>query len=232
MTQSPEIFKHEEKIESIAPVHQRNVREILGEYWRLPSCQVLIESSYDLGTNPLFDNRADEMVIYDPRVSIHNVPRKPDRVVGLKKTRVFASLFDTSTLGDNIRSTPFSESEDPLLFPFLVLEAKREKSTEGFEEIQTQTAFPIRELLQLQEGIRASASQQTPSAAPLVWFIANRGDSWRVYGCYITDEDPKSYVSIPVLTLPSNRCTRSTPIIWFLRCCQNLSHLRICTTKL
>lgn len=150
--------------------------------------------------NPLFDNRAEEMVMYNPLVSLHDVPRKPDRVIGLKKTRAFANLLEASNLSDDIKSTPFVESQDPLLFPFLVLEAKREKSSDGFEEIQTQTAFPIWELLQLQEGISANVPQETHSNAPLVWFIANRGDNWRVYCCYITDEDPKSYVSFPALT--------------------------------
>ncbi|KAF2095704.1 hypothetical protein NA57DRAFT_79416 [Rhizodiscina lignyota] len=150
------------------------------------------DTSYDLGMNPLFDNRAEEMVMYDPLVSQHDVPRRPDRVVGLKKTRAFANLLDASSSSD-IRSTPFVESQDPLLFPFLVLEAKREKSSEGFEEIQTQTAFPIRELLSLQENIRVTSSQETHSTAPLVWFIASKGDNWRVYSCYTTDESPNSY---------------------------------------
>jgi hypothetical protein len=194
------VFKREEKVEYIVPVPQSNVPEIRSQS-RVPfSCHILIESSYDLGTNPLFDSRAEEMIIYDPLVSAHDVPRKPDRVVGLKKTCAFANLIETSTLSTDLRSTPFAESQDPLLFPFLVLEAKREKTSDGFEEIQTQTAFPIWELLQLQEGMRANTSQGAYSTAPLVWFVANRGDNWRVYGCYITDEEPKSYVSVPVLT--------------------------------
>ena len=206
-TQPPAIFKREEKVECIALVLQNNAQEILSGYKMPSSYHILIGSSYDLGMNPLFDNRAEEMVIFDPLLSIHDVPKKPDRVVGLKKTRAFTNLLDTSALTDDIRSTPFVESQDPLLFPFLVLEAKREKHSDGFEEIQTQTAFPILELLQLQEGIKPNVSQEVNSIAPFVWFIANRGDNWRVYSCYVNEEDPKSYVGVPALTQPwSKHC--------------------------
>jgi hypothetical protein len=61
------------------------------------------------------------------------------------------SLVDDerSSVGETIRTSPFKEGVEPLLFPFLVLEAKSEKSSNGFEDIQTQTAFPILALLKL-----------------------------------------------------------------------------------
>lgn len=178
--------------------------EIPSKYKTPANQRMLMKCSYDLGMNPIFDNRAEEMVIYHPLISVLDVPRKPDRVIGLKKTPAFTNLLDTTTLSDNIRSTPFVESQDPLLFPFLVLEAKRERSSDGFEEIQSQTAFSIRELLQLQlnllqEGIRDNSSSEGHGIAPLIWFVANRGDTWRVYSCYITDEDPERYVKLPSL---------------------------------
>ena len=94
-------------------------------------------------------------------------------------------------MGECIRSSPFKEGgTEPLLFPFLVLEAKAEKSSNGFVDIQTQTMFPIRALLKLQEDHTTEND-----LGPLVWFFANRGDSWRVYGCYVTDDKPPHYVN-------------------------------------
>ena len=111
------------------------------------------------------------------------------------------------SVGECIRTSPFKEGTEPLLFPFLVLEAKAEKSSNGFVDIQTQTMFPVRALFKLQEDLQLEMlkSQQDlrdemvdtteNDLGPLVWFFANRGDSWRVYGCYITDDQPPHYVS-------------------------------------
>ena len=80
------------------------------------------------------------------------------------------------TVGETIRTSPFKEGVEPLLFPFLVLKAKSKKSSDGFGDIQTQTAFPILALLKLQEDLQAKASDIIPKAGPLVWFFGNRGD--------------------------------------------------------
>lgn len=93
-----------------------------------------------------------------------------------------------------VKSSPFKDSVDPLLFPFLILEAKSETSSNGFDDIQVQTAFPIWSLLKLQEGLHAKVRNIGPETGPLVWFLANRGDAWRVYGCCATEE-PRGYVS-------------------------------------
>lgn len=167
--------------------------------------------SYDTGTNPLFDERAEEIVLQDLSVKSAlaekalDRDRKPDRVYGLRETRNFEAILDQvpssnsqsgMTVRDSVRVSPFKDADtgETLIFPFLVLEAKSEHNN-GFEQIQCQTAFPIQALLQLQDNLQRKAiNVSTPG--PFLWFLACRGDMWRVYGCYIRYEEPKSLVSI------------------------------------
>ncbi|EED23748.1 hypothetical protein TSTA_071450 [Talaromyces stipitatus ATCC 10500] len=148
--------------------------------------------SYDLGTNPLFDDRADEFVIYDDLVKSHLPKQGPDRVFGLQNTQSFDSLLSSpvrpdiqkrpdDTVSNLLKTTPFKTQADLLLFPFLVLEAKSESSSRGFEAILTQTFFPIRTLLQLQDDLRLYVPEGEEAFEPLVWFLASRGDAWRLY---------------------------------------------------
>ena len=148
------------------------------------------------------------MILHEPLLRSELPKQEPDRVYGLQATQNFDDLLSkpmASTSADNqgysvgecIRSSPFKEGTEPLLFPFLVLEAKAEKSSNGFVDIQTQTMFPIRALLKLQEDLQDEMIDTTENdLGPLVWFFANRGDSWRVYGCYVTDDKPPHYVSM------------------------------------
>lgn len=127
--------------------------------------------------------------------------RKPDRVYGLRETETFEGLLEQvakesltkDTVRQWIRTSPFKDMARPLLFPFLILEAKSEKSSDGFEQIQCQTALPIKVLLQLQDGLQRKTIQIS-SSGPLLWFLSCRGDTWRVHGCYIRDEEVRSYV--------------------------------------
>ena len=103
------------------------------------------------------------------------------------------------TITDLLKATPFKTQADPLLFPFLVLEAKSESSSRGFEAILTQTFFPIRALLQLQDDLRSYVPEGEKAFEPLVWFLASRGDAWRLYcGTVVKGEngEPTKYVSI------------------------------------
>lgn len=153
--------------------------------------------SYDVGGSLLFDDRSEEIIIHDPLVKKQLPTKKPDRVYGLKKTKAFAKLLDTEAEDNDytFRCSPFKDFNDPLLFPFLIIEAKPEKMSVGFEEARIQTALPIWGLLKLQESLSGEVSQKSDGATPLVWYFASRGDSWRVYGCYITQTQPKNYVS-------------------------------------
>lgn len=152
------------------------------------------------------------MIVHDALLRSELPKQEPDRVYGLQATRNFQKLLskpamnssvdgERLSIGEAIRTSPFREGVEPLLFPFLVLEAKSEKSSNGFEDIQTQTAFPILALLKLQEGLQARVEDGISEAGSLVWFFANRGDAWRVYGCYVTADNPPRYVSFIFSTL-------------------------------
>lgn len=168
-----------------------------------------VTRSYELGTNSLFDDRAQEFVIYDDLVKSQLPKQGPDRVFGLQNTANFDTLLSSpvrsdlaktpgDTIADSIKTTPFKTQADPLLFPFLVLEAKSEASASGFDAILVQSSFPIRALLKMQDDLRSNVSEVEGSFDPLVWFLASRGDAWRVYSGYITkgkNGEPITYVS-------------------------------------
>ncbi|KAL4964975.1 uncharacterized protein BDV14DRAFT_174059 [Aspergillus stella-maris] len=101
---------------------------------------------------------------------------RPDRVVGLGQTPELAHLLAANP---RVLATVNGDDGD-MFFPFLVLEAKSEKNSVGFESIERQTVFPIRAMLGLQRALQEASGVQTD---PLVWFLANRGDEWRIYGC-------------------------------------------------
>lgn len=101
---------------------------------------------------------------------------RPDRVLGLGRTPELEHLLAASP---SIPRTVIGEDMD-MYFPFLVLEAKSEKNSVGFESIERQTVFPIRAMLDLQRNLEAASNVPFD---PLVWFLANRGDEWRVYAC-------------------------------------------------
>ena len=128
---------------------------------------------------------------------LSKLKQEPDRVFGLRLTKNFQDILSRSitspsdrsgraTVGQLIRTSPFKSESDPLLFPFLILEAKKESNSNGFEDIQAQTAFPIWSLLRLQEDLQSHQVKDEHCFDPLVWFLASRGDVWRVYGCYVT----------------------------------------------
>ncbi|KAL3464330.1 hypothetical protein BJX64DRAFT_95106 [Aspergillus heterothallicus] len=102
---------------------------------------------------------------------------RPDRVLSLGRTYDLNRLLDANP---DIAPTVI-KSDIHSCFPFLVLEAKSEKGTVGFESIERQTAFPIRAMLGIQKSLETGVD--LPQILPLVWFLANRGDEWRVYGC-------------------------------------------------
>ena len=171
-----------------------------------------MSDSYEIGTNCLFDDRTQELIIHDEALRAELPRQEPDRVFGLRATRNIGELLSRPiaftpehngngalVLADILRTSPFKPGPDPLLFPFLLLEAKAEKSKTGFYGIQIQSAFPLWALLRLQEELQLCNQESEPSFSPLVWFIATRGDAWKVYGCYLTKEGrgvPVQYVSI------------------------------------
>jgi hypothetical protein len=71
------------------------------------------------------------------------------------------------------------------MYPFLVLEAKRENGAPGFRSVEAQTAFPIRRFLRIQDELQRASNIELD---PLVWFFAFQGEEWRLYSA-ILDEN-------------------------------------------
>ena len=106
-----------------------------------------------------------------------------------------------------LRATPFRRIGEPLLFPFLILEAKSAKG-EDFESIKNQTAFPIRTLLKIQADLRNECGQRIYwQGGPLVWFLSNRGEDWRLAACFVDNTNGEaSYVCFSAVHSSFNLC--------------------------
>ncbi|KAI1764531.1 hypothetical protein GGR53DRAFT_530350 [Hypoxylon sp. FL1150] len=150
------------------------------------------QDPYAVGTNMLFDDRVEEIVLLDS--AFKDLPKKkmPDRTFGLKTTEKVNQLLERIMItavakGETFEFSPFKSTTNAPIFPFLILEAKSDSSKNGFQDIQTQSAFPVWKFLTLQRQLQL----KTPGAAeePLVWFLGNRGSEWKVYGCYVDEAD-------------------------------------------
>lgn len=145
----------------------------------------------------MFDDRAEEAIIYSTelRAELPKREHRPDRVFGLQVTERLSRLLNYA---EDVRSSPFRLDGDPLVFPFLVIEAKSEKGSDAFTDTQVQTAFAIRELLSIQQELAHVANENEEwDGGPLVWFLSYKGEQWRVFAAYIhTNPDKISYVSI------------------------------------
>jgi hypothetical protein len=111
--------------------------------------------------------------------------RQPDRIFGLEHTNTLKQHLPESRL---LRHSPFRDCLGS--YPFLIIEAKSEKGSPGFESVERQSAFPIRTFLKLQRGLQGI---RNVPINPLVWFMANQGDEWRVYACIV---DGTKYVRL------------------------------------
>jgi hypothetical protein len=59
----------------------------------------------------------------------------------------------------------------------LILEAKREKDAQNFEQMEIQTGFPIKNTLKLQYDLmKTRGNTMDVPGGPLVWFFASRGE--------------------------------------------------------
>jgi hypothetical protein len=94
-------------------------------------------------------------------------------VYGLRLTKTLAYYASERRV---LTHSPFKDRK--ILYPFLVIEAKSEKGSPGFESIETQSALAIRTCLVLQRDLETATGV---SLHPLVWFIAYQGDEWRLY---------------------------------------------------
>jgi hypothetical protein len=118
---------------------------------------------------------------------------RPDRVYGLRQTRnfeilLYASREEGQLVRDLLKRPPLSEDGCPLLFPFLVVEAKSGKSGDDWHSIKLQTAFPIYTFLENQRSLRLAMGQRSSwHAGPLVWFFMNKWEDWHLCIAYQRD---------------------------------------------
>lgn len=163
----------------------------------------------DPGLSDLFSSRIEEPCVA-PDSSKSYPKKRPDRIHGLQRTKNFDVLLQSPYAHDNpphqnprlvedvVKTTLNPDNGgSPLLFPFLIAEAKREKGAENFEQMEVQTAFPIKHALQLQyDLLKTTGNTMDVPGGPLVWFLANRGEDWRVYAGHVkeTEEGRIKYV--------------------------------------
>jgi hypothetical protein len=136
---------------------------------------------------------------------------KPDRIVGMAATSNLKQLLQRpyahGTLQDSQRpilKDLFKAGLDAktggvLHFPFLVLEAKSEKGSDGYKSIEVKNALPIMHALNCQYKLmKIPGNTVEVPGGPLVWSFANRGEHWRVYAAYIIEdeEEKPTYVSL------------------------------------
>ena len=144
--------------------------------------KLTIHFSWERGQTRVFADRAEDIVLHQDSMELLGCgvkERKPDRIFGLEKTTMFEKYVSAEE-NENLRHSPFADGR--ILYPFLIIEAKSEKGSPGFDSIESQTAFPIRTLLQLQDKL---ALQTGTKINPLLWFLANQGEEWRVYAAVV-----------------------------------------------
>jgi hypothetical protein len=163
-------------------------------------------------SSKIFSSRADEMTSFDsfktfPEESIKS--RRPDRILGFQETNSFSRRLENhnlmagrlekepelETIWETIDSTILNHKGKALLFPFLIIEAKS-RTGASFEDCNLQTALPILKMLKIQEDLQKKSQMTLEYGGPLVWYIAYRGEDWRLSGCYISEKlGGTSYVS-------------------------------------
>ena len=162
----------------------------------MASFETRLTGSYsdDQGSTLPFTESLDEAIPYDPSEGLVErgiKERRPDRVLGLKITdslAFFKNEFDSREHGHPPRHGPFRKSG--LVYPFILLESKSEERGPGFEAIQRQSAFPLRECLRLQQKLQQASGQPLE---PLVWFFSNQADEWRLSAAVVDNGKYKVY---------------------------------------
>jgi hypothetical protein len=161
----------------------------------------------------MFSTRADEMMSFDfseNRCEEKLKNRRPDRILGFQETNSLSRRFSqydlmAGQLGDDpalkilwetVESTVLNHKGNALFFPFLVIEAKSRNGA-SFDACNIQTAQPILKMLKIQEDLQAKSQMTLEYGGPLLWYIAYRGEDWRLSACYISEKpDEHLYVSM------------------------------------
>ncbi|KAB2107022.1 hypothetical protein AG0111_0g4835 [Alternaria gaisen] len=169
------------------------------------------------GRTNIFSERIGERsIIQDDPENHHGKEMKPDRVYGLRTTDSIeniwqqphtshfghASELEFDSLGSLTKSCNPDSGGEATIYPFLVMEAKSLKSRKNFLDIETQTAIPIRNQLLLQHKLQKHDFNKMPTpGGPLSWFLAYVGETWRVYGCFITKSSSNNLPCYDVVRL-------------------------------
>ncbi|KAL4999862.1 hypothetical protein BDV10DRAFT_200521 [Aspergillus recurvatus] len=154
------------------------------------------------GVNMIFSDRAETSIHYHPPLPIRSRSKgykkyeQPDRVYGLIETQNIKTLLDSpdqtraldsqvKSLRDILEVSPFKGDRKPLLFPFLLIEAKADTMGDS-AGVEMQSAFTIQRLLMVQDELRAATRVESMWASgPLVWFFGWHGQEWYVKGSFI-----------------------------------------------
>jgi hypothetical protein len=91
-----------------------------------------------------------------------------------------------------------------MIFPFLIMEAKRPRAPDSLQDIERQMALPAYEMLRtqislLENSVVADASNRLPR----VWLVSFKAETWRLYVA-TAEQNAKgvyTYVSRPRLAL-------------------------------
>ncbi|KAG4272969.1 hypothetical protein FPRO04_10049 [Fusarium proliferatum] len=190
------LWRSEQEVTATSQLDEDDANSLKARQKRRQPCNCknnnLSREIQEQGISPLFDDRAEEAIIYsnELRAELPKREDRPDRVYGLQVTERLSRLL---LAAETVRSSPFRQDGDPLVFPFLVIEAKSEKGCDAFTDTQVQTAFAIRELLSIQDQLARLAEEDTEwDAGPLVWFLSYKGEQWRVCAAYIHDQNGKT----------------------------------------
>ncbi|KAH9212893.1 hypothetical protein DL95DRAFT_410794 [Leptodontidium sp. 2 PMI_412] len=138
------------------------------------------EDSDEENQTKIFSAVSSGVVSHDPQDGLENsrIPMKPDRIIGLSMNDRYRRY--TESFFVELSHSPVRNFQ--LIYPFLVLEAKRENAAPGFRSVEAQTAFPIRRFLKIQDELKTASGIELD---PLAWFFAFQGEEWRLYSAIL-----------------------------------------------
>lgn len=151
--------------------------------------------------NPRLRDRVFKMfrgktVKYAPDVQ-SRVPEglRPDLVVGLFKGHKASKILNAPAridprkrVGGVIKPDIFAKEgadvghDGGMIFPFLVLEAKRPKAPDSLEDMERQMALPAYEMLRTQKRLlENSTAVPANDRLPKVWLVSFKAQIWKLY---------------------------------------------------
>ncbi|KAL3428592.1 hypothetical protein BDV09DRAFT_181813 [Aspergillus tetrazonus] len=163
------------------------------------------------GKDRVFESLQGSYVRYEPDLA-PKVPTgiRPDLVVGLANNPKWTTILGApckydpdKKVGEVVKSDIFANMGNAasmnegsgMIFPFLVLEAKRASAPDSLESIARQMALPAYEMLRMQSWLLGdSAASQFGGRLPRVWLVSFKGQCWRLYVGTAEKEENGEYV--------------------------------------